>query len=103
MNTLKETLEGYKLPVLYESVSAYERRAVREQYIKIQKGLCYWCNGPLIKDPPEHIKDMKINWSLFPKNFLKYPVHLQHDHKSGLTEGAVHAKCNAVMWQYHKR
>lgn len=30
-----------------------------------------------------------------------YPVHLHHDHKTGLTIGAVHAKCNAVLWQYY--
>lgn len=31
---------------------------------------------------------------------LRYPVHLQHNHDTGMTEGAVHARCNAVMWQY---
>jgi hypothetical protein len=40
---------------------------------------------------------------LFPPNFLKYPVHLQHNHDTDMTEGAVHARCNAVMWQYHGR
>ena len=49
------------------------------------------------------IKNKKINWKLFPPNFLKYPIHLQHCHKTGWTEGAVHAYCNAVMWQYEGR
>jgi hypothetical protein len=44
-----------------------------------------------------------INWKLFPENFLMYPVHLQHDHNTNLTEGAVHAYCNAVLWQYEGR
>ena len=42
-------------------------------------------------------------WDLFPPNFLKYKVHLQHNHSTGMTEGAVHALCNAVMWQYEGR
>jgi len=47
-----------------------------------------------------HILNKKIDWSYFPENFLNYPIHLQHNHNSGLTEGAVHNYCNAVMWQY---
>jgi hypothetical protein len=39
--------------------------------------------------------------SLFPKNFLKWPVHLHHSHDTGMTIGAVHSYCNAVLWQYH--
>jgi hypothetical protein len=38
---------------------------------------------------------------LFPELFLKYPVHLHHSHVTGLTIGAVHAYCNAVLWVYH--
>jgi hypothetical protein len=34
---------------------------------------------------------------------LLHPVHLQHSHVTGLTEGAVHAFCNAVLWQYEGR
>lgn len=28
---------------------------------------------------------------------------LMVDHKTGMTEGAVHNYCNAVMWQYENR
>lgn len=94
---------NYKLPVLYSKADAQQRREVREQYVKQQNGLCYWCKSPLDRKPPEEITRKKINWKLFPPNFLRYPVHLQHDHRSDLTEGAVHAYCNAVMWQYHGR
>jgi hypothetical protein len=41
-----------------------------------------------------------INQILFPKSFFKYPVHLHHCHKTGLTLGAVHHYCNAYLWQY---
>lgn len=96
-------MKEYKLPVNYTKLHWSERRHVREQYIKEQKGNCYYCGESLNKEPPKEITNKKINWSLFPSNFLKYPVHLQHDHKSGLTEGAVHNYCNAVMWQYKNR
>lgn len=92
-----------KLPVDYEDLHWTERRAVREQYIEEQNGNCMFCQASLSEEPPKSIADKKINWKLFPKNFLKYPVHLQHCHKTGMTEGAVHAYCNAVMWQYYGR
>ena len=75
---------------------------VREEYVGRQNGLCMFCNCPLDHQPPEHIKK-PIDWKLFPPNFLSNPVHLQHDHNTGMTEGAVHAYCNAVLWQYHGR
>jgi len=89
-----------ELPVYYKKLTGQEKRAVREQYKKLQNSKCFYCGGDLDSDPPEYITKKKINWSRFPKDFLKYPIHLQHDHKTGLTEGAVHSYCNAVMWQY---
>lgn len=93
----------FSLPVEYSKLHWKDRKLVREQYVQEQKGLCYWCNFPLDKNPPDRILKKKINWKLFPPNFTKYPVHLQHSHTTGLTEGAVHARCNAVMWQYHNK
>jgi hypothetical protein len=93
----------YDLPVDYTKLEWYERRAVREQYISEQKGLCFYCKQELSQEAPDNILSKKIVWSLFPENFLKYPVHLQHNHDSGMTEGAVHNYCNAVMWQYEGR
>ena len=89
-----------KLPVDYTSIDMAERRLAREQYVKEQDGKCFYCKESLILPPPKMISKKKIDWSLFPKNFLRHPIHLQHDHCSGMTEGAVHAYCNAVMWQY---
>ena len=93
----------YILPIDYTKLNHTERRVVRLQYIEEQHGLCHFCNEPLNIQAPKRITSKKINWNLFPKNFLQYPIHLQHNHKTGMTEGAVHNYCNAVMWQYHNR
>tara|TARA_S200002703_G_C3728826_1_gene224011 strand:- start:225 stop:512 length:288 start_codon:yes stop_codon:yes gene_type:complete len=90
----------YVLPIDYTKLHSRERRKVREQYVSEQKGKCYYCGGDLSKEPPQYIAEKEINLDLFPPNFLKYPVHLQHNHDTGMTEGAVHAYCNAVMWEY---
>jgi hypothetical protein len=90
----------YKLPTNYDDLHWTERKVVREQYIKEQENKCYYCGCSLNESPPKVITSKKINWKLFPKNFLKYPIHLQHNHDTGMTEGAVHSYCNAVMWQY---
>ena len=34
---------------------------------------------------------------------LAHPIHLQHNHSTDMTEGAVHAYCNCVLWQYEGR
>jgi len=88
------------LPVLYHCLSRAQRREVRERYVSLQRDLCWYCKKPLETEPE---KTKVINLNLFPKGFMNYPVHLQHDHISGLTEGAVHAYCNAVLWQYERR
>ena len=93
----------YKLPVNYEKLHWTERRVVREQYIKEQNNLCMYCGTLLTEPPPNHITDKNINWNNFPTGFLDNPIHLQHLHTTGMTEGAVHAYCNAVMWQYDNR
>lgn len=102
MDSYKET-DWDKLPVDYTKLTAKERKEVRELYAYLQNDVCVYCGGLLFQDPPEAITSKYIDWRLFPKNFLKHPVHLQHNHKTGMTEGAVHAYCNAVMWQYEGR
>ena len=93
-------MEKYKLPVDYTKLAIWEKKYVREQYVEEQNGKCYYCGEDLDKPAPKRITDKPINWKLFPSNFLQYPIHLQHNHKTGMTEGAVHNYCNAVMWQY---
>jgi len=89
--------------VNYTELHWIDRKTVREQYVREQKHLCYYCGESLLEEPPNKILVKKINWKLFPPNVLQYPIHLQHCNKTGMTEGAVHALCNAVMWQYDNR
>lgn len=89
------------LPAHYPSLTPAQRRAVRINYIELQRGACWYCHQPLAEQPPTSVTGKPVNWALFPPNFLAHPVHLQHDHVTGMTEGAVHAYCNAVLWQYH--
>lgn len=88
------------LPVNYDRLTWQERRAVREAYVKQQKGKCAECGAFLSCKPDESIRYYDIDRALFPKNFFKNPVHLHHDHNTGMTIGAVHAHCNAWLWQY---
>ena len=92
-----------KLDTDYHSLHYSKRRLLREQYILEQDNKCFYCKEDIRQPPPKRITDKTINWDLFPDNFLKYPVHLQHNHTTGLTEGAVHSYCNAVMWQYEHK
>jgi len=93
----------FVLPVDYNKLDWRERKVVRLQYIKEQNNKCFYCDEDLYSPVPKHITNKKINWSKFPPNFLQYPIHLQHCHKTNMTEGAVHSYCNAVMWQYDGR
>ena len=90
----------YKLPIKYDETHWTIRREVRNQYIEEQDGMCQFCSNDLYDQPQEDINNLYINERLFPPNFFKYPVHLHHCRKTGYTIGAVHAQCNAVMWQY---
>lgn len=90
------------LPVYYDQLDQSERRRVREEYITLQKGNCCHCGTPLTGDPAPEIRKARILWSLFPRGrgFLDHPIHLHHNRTTGLTIGAVHALCNAYLWQY---
>lgn len=90
-----------KLPVKYDDLHFYERRLIREEYVKVQNGLCHHCKSPLSGEPSPEIMAKKIKKSVFPVGFFKWPVHLHHSHNTGMTIGAVHNYCNAVLWQYH--
>lgn len=96
-------MNTYNLPVDYTKLTRRERRQVREQYIKEQNNNCMYCGNSLKYGPPVEITNKRINWGLFPQGFLKHPIHLQHNHNTGMTEGAVHGYCNAVLWQYEGR
>jgi len=90
-----------ELPVDYDKLHFREKKKVREEYVRLQNNKCWYCNGDLNRPSVIDLKKVPINVSLFPKNFFKYPVHLHHNHDNGMTIGAVHNYCNAVLWQYH--
>jgi len=90
-----------ELPINYTIASAKSKKTAREQYVKDQNNMCPFCGGSLLEKAPQEVRKKKIDWRLFPPHFLKYPIHLHHDHKTGMTIGAVHNYCNAVLWQYH--
>lgn len=90
-----------KLPVNYNKTHYSKRKLVREAYIKEQDGNCCHCGSPLTEEPPQSITAMEVNERLFPQGFFKNPIHLHHSHDTEMTIGAVHAYCNAVLWQFH--
>ncbi len=85
----------------YTKMTWRERKSKRLKYIEYQKGLCCFCKTSLEKETENMIvKNSFINLKLFPKGFFNHPVHLHHCHKTGMTIGAVHNRCNAYLWQY---
>ena len=93
-----------RVPAEYSKLTPAGRIAVRERYVALQAGKCWHCQHDLDNHPAPYVLAYKINWHAFPgreRGFLKHPVHLHHDHTTDLTIGAVHAYCNAVLWQHH--
>lgn len=89
------------LPADYNSMDWRERRAARLEYIRRQGGKCSHCGANLKDGPRDDVAAMPVKRRLFPARFFEWPIHLHHCHKTGMTIGAVHAHCNAVLWQYH--
>ena len=90
-----------ELPINYDIASPALRKKAREQYIKNQDGLCCYCGSSLEGEPNRKLLKVPIIKELFPVGFFRWPVHLHHSHETGLTIGAVHSLCNAILWQYH--
>lgn len=88
-------------PVNYNQLSTRKRKQVRQQYIAYQENKCHYCGESLYGPPSAEVKNLPVNKHSFPPNFFDYPIHLHHDHNTGMTIGAVHAHCNAVLWAYH--
>lgn len=89
------------LPVNYNDLHYTERKKVREEYVRLQNGFCKHCGILLSEKASNEVMEKKIDKRLFPEDFFKWLVHLHHDHNTGMTIGAVHCHCNAVLWQYH--
>jgi len=90
-----------QLPVDYTMLNPRQRKLVRERYVVEQQGMCCCCGSSLSGEPAKEVQEAWVDLRLFPLGFLKYPVHLHHDHETGMTIGAVHSRCNAVLWQYY--
>lgn len=88
------------LPVNYNAIHYTERKKVREEYARRQKGSCHYCCAPLDGHPTDDVLAKPVTKGKFPGNFFKWPVHLHHNHVTGMTIGAVHNYCNAVLWEY---
>lgn len=89
-----------KLPINYETATPKQRKAARDEYIRLQRGYCYHCGALLTGKPDPQVREYRVTESLFPVGFFNWPVHLHHNHKTGMTIGAVHNYCNAVLWEY---
>jgi len=90
-----------EIPAEYNILNIRQKKVIREQYVEIQKGMCYYCKAPLAGKPATKIANKEVKPKLYPKGFFNNPVHLHHSHLTGLTLGAVHCHCNAVLWEYH--
>lgn len=90
-----------KLPIHYPTTPFWLRAIVRNKYIEEQGGKCHHCDQTLEIPNTDLIEKTPINKRLFPDGFFNHPVHLHHSHDTGLTIGAVHCHCNAILWQYH--
>ncbi len=90
-----------ELPANYEKCTGKQRRLIREEYVRVQDNLCQFCHEPLDGPCAKEVADKKVKRMLFPLGFFVHPIHLHHSHDTGMTIGAVHCYCNAVLWQYH--
>jgi hypothetical protein len=88
------------LPVDYRRLKQHQRRAVREEYVRLQEGKCCFCGESLTSESPYVEDNTPIHLGRFPTGFLDHPVHLHHDHNTGMTIGAIHAYSNAVSFEY---
>ena len=86
------------LPIKYTDAHWTVRKAARERYVELQGGICCHCGAPLSGPSDE---DRNVNENALPSGFFRYPVHLHHDHHTDYTIGAVHAHCNAVLWEHY--
>ena len=87
-------------PYEYTKLNPRERAILRREYEIRQEGLCQFCKEPLNSVPSAQVLKAKIRLNMFPTGFLRNPIHLHHCHDTDLTIGAVHAECNAYLWQY---
>ncbi len=98
---------GSKFPQRYRDLNSNQRRKLRDEYIEYFNGRCMYCDELLDDEPHEFVRQSadQIDWDDLAggkEGFLKNPVHLHHDHQTGLTLAAIHAMCNAHSWHFHE-
>lgn len=91
------------LPVRYSKLKPLRKREVREEYIRLQGGRCWFCGERLDSKSPYELDRTPIHIERYPRHFFEKPIHLHHDHVTDLTIGAVHAYCNAVSFDYFEQ
>jgi hypothetical protein len=102
--TVRQALDAMSvdvtLPAIYDALTPEQRRWARGEYARLQGGLCCHCRAPLSGPPSVDVQN-KILSREYPPGFFAWALHLHHNHQTGLTIGTVHARCNAVLWEYH--
>jgi len=96
---------GSKFPQRHRDLNTDQRRKLRDEYIECSRGRCAYCEEMLDDEPHAFVRQSadQIEWDNLPgskEGFLKDPVHLHHDHETGLTLAAIHALCNAHSWHF---
>lgn len=85
-----------ELPTKYSSLTGERKSAVKEAYICLQRDRCWLCGDDLY-DPPKFLVENPNYMPLCGNQLAEHsPLHLHHDHKTGLTLGVTHAECNIL-------
>ena len=98
---------GSPFPQRYRDLNTNQRRKLRDEYVEHFRGRCLYCGLKLDGKPSRIVRDSvdEIEWDDLPggkEGFLSNPIHLHHDHGTGLTLGPVHALCNAHSWHFYE-
>jgi len=85
-----------ELPIKYSSLSGERLSAVKEAYTCLQRERCWLC-GNNLWDLPKYIVENPKLMGLCGNQLAEHsPLHLHHDHDTGLTLGVTHAECNII-------
>lgn len=85
-----------ELPTKYSSLSGERLSAVKDAYICLQRERCWLC-GDNLYELPKYIVDNPNYMGLCYNQLAEQtPLHLHHNHDTGLTLGVAHAECNII-------
>ena len=86
-----------ELPTKYSSLSGERLSAVKEAYICLQRERCWLCGNNLYELSKYLVDNPKLMPLCGNELAERYPLHLHHDHDTGLTLGVTHAECNIII------